>query len=756
MHTSIRKKIFFLVLVSLLLPITLIVFTYSIVYHKSMEKEIVARASLVVENFSKLSTDSLIIKDETDLTGHVESLMNMPEIIFVALYDNSGDVVVVEQKDDISAGNFKIKEKICRKVLTHSGNKAIDIIVPVYNDHKYVGCARVVFSLMELDRKLTEMNRKILISYLILGLFISMAIAFYLGSSIANPINKLVEMSKKIAGRNYSERIYISTGDEIQLLAESYNNMSEKIQSYIAELKDSADLIREKNDQIYMFKKFTETSNQGMGWVDRKGMVVYANTAFLKITGQNSLFDCKDKNLFMYYSGDMSPEVTHNILNEVLAKGNWDGEANLTTANNKTIRTYIHIFVLGNADESSPYLGFIINDITQLKELQEQLNQKNKMNAIGELAGGIAHDFNNMLAGILGGAELLEKKVKENKGHKYLEIINKSALRARELTEQLLTFARKKSSIYSPLDIHDIINDAVSLLERTIDKRIVIEKKLVSPDRTIVGDSSSLQNAFINLGINASHAIKDAGCITFETNQICIDPSDTKIRHFNLQPGSYIEVKVADTGVGIPPENVNRIFEPFFTTKPQGQGTGLGLSSVYGTVVRHNGAIYVQSEVGKGTIFYLLFPLSQETIRQYIDAVDIKNDITLKNKICVLVVDDEEVVRITMEDVLKEFGCDVILAENGQKAVEIFQQKSAQIDLVILDMNMPHMSGMECFEALHNINKNVKIIVSSGFANDEDIKKLYSTGLVSFIHKPILSSELYKEVVNALKVPKEK
>ena len=390
-----------------------------------------------------------------------------------------------------------------------------------------------------------------------------------------------------------------------------------------------------------------------------------------------------------------------------------------------------------------------LDDISEKVKLEEQLTHSHKMDAIGQLAGGVAHDFNNMLSAIIGAAQLLKSKQRglDQKGMGYVDMIMQSGTRAADLTTQLLAFGRKAEMASTAVDVHAVVDDTLAIFERTIDKKIKICVSKNADQHMVIGDNSQLQSALINLGINASHAMPEGGEITISTKNISLGKVYCDACQFNINPGDYIEIEVRDTGCGIPLENLQKIFEPFFTTKKLGKGTGLGLAAVYGTVQSHRGAINVYSEIGTGTSFQIYLPCTEEIHKPSQARMDI-----VSGSGQILLVDDEELIRIVANKMLEEMGYDVLLAENGQKAVEIFKKKHAEIDLVIMDMIMPEMNGHDAFIKMCEIDKNCKVLISSGFSKDENLEELKKLGLAGFIRKPYRDyqlSQLVAEILNA-------
>ena len=397
--------------------------------------------------------------------------------------------------------------------------------------------------------------------------------------------------------------------------------------------------------------------------------------------------------------------------------------------------------------DGSERVLLIATDITDYKRIEEQLQHSQKLNAIGQLAGGVAHDFNNVLAGILSSAELLEKYLPNDpKALRFQKIIMESAERAAGLTRKLLAFARRQQPASSVIDLHATLLDTIALLKSTIDRRVEVVVELQAEQHRIVGDPAQLQSAILNLGINASHAMPDGGTIIFSTRNVELDKVYCEISPFDLTPGMYLELEVRDTGSGISPADMPRIFEPFFTTKEQGKGTGLGLAAVYGTVQQHKGSVTVYSEVGNGTCFHLSLPLADdERVSKSKSQAKL-----LKGTGLILLVDDEEHMRVTAQAILEELGYDVMTACNGVEGLECFKKHNSKIDLVILDMVMPQMNGRDCFMAIRELAPNAKVILSSGFSREEDLDDMQYHGLAGFIRKPFRSIALSEVVYEAL------
>lgn len=388
-----------------------------------------------------------------------------------------------------------------------------------------------------------------------------------------------------------------------------------------------------------------------------------------------------------------------------------------------------------------------IDDITDRVQMEEALLQSRKMDAIGQLAGGVAHDFNNMLAGILNSVQMMSRETKDNeKQGKYLKIIKDASVRASDLTHKLLAFSRKSSKMSSPVHVHNAIRETFDILTRSVDKRINIQMDLNASSDTVIGDLSHLQSMFMNLGINAFHAMPNGGTMIFRTDLQNVTETEIEQNSLKISPGQFLKIEIEDTGTGIPNHLVDKIFDPFFTTKEQGKGTGLGLSSVYGTVMQHSGDICVSSIEQKGTTFTIFLPLSNNSISQ----LELDQSETTIGSGTILVIDDEEILRITTKDMLEEVGYSVMLAADGEQGVKIFKEHQSTIDLILLDMMMPVMTGRECFPLLKEIDPDIPVIMVSGFSKEADLKEIQAEGLIYFMEKPYDMVTLCNTINDAL------
>ena len=397
----------------------------------------------------------------------------------------------------------------------------------------------------------------------------------------------------------------------------------------------------------------------------------------------------------------------------------------------------------------------IFHDITELRaaekekeNLNTQLQQAQKMEAIGNLAGGVAHDFNNLLQVINGYTQLLMMdKAEEDPEYKSLNEIYKSSNRASELVRQLLLFSRKGDVVRKPLELNHEVENARRILERTIPKMVNIEVHPGGRLWTVMADPVQIEQILLNLGTNASDAMPDGGRLIIETQNVTLDEEYCQ-SYLDAQPGKYVLLTVTDTGQGIDDETKEKIFEPFFTTKEFGKGTGLGLASVYGIVKAHGGYIACYSEVGMGTAFKIYLPAiedHEEDSRKDSSPVIPKGGTEI-----ILLVDDVSSIRDLASRLLLKFGYTPLTAVSGEEALEIYSERRDEIDLIIIDLGMPGMGGHKCVQELLKINPDIKVIIASGYSINGQVKDTLEAGAKGCVGKPYQIHELLGKVRDVL------
>jgi signal transduction histidine kinase len=370
------------------------------------------------------------------------------------------------------------------------------------------------------------------------------------------------------------------------------------------------------------------------------------------------------------------------------------------------------------------------------RNLEKQLMQAQKMEAIGNLAGGIAHDFNNILMGMQGNASLMLLNMEANHPHyEKVRTIERYVESGAALTKQLLGFARGGKYEVKVTDLNDLILTTVRMFGRT-KKEIQIHRAGLKKVKPVEVDQSQIDQVLLNIFVNAWHAMPGGGDLFLKTQDVAINQSVTK--PYRIEKGPYVRLSITDTGIGMDQPTLQRIFEPFFTTKKMGRGTGLGLASAYGIVKNHGGFIDVESEPGKGTTFHIYLPASEKSV--VVDGE--RPEEIFKGKETVLLVDDEQMIIEVGQEILFALGYKVLVATNGYEAVQIFQKRWNAIDLVILDLIMPGLSGGETFDQMKNINPGINVLLCSGYSLNGQAMEILDRGCNGFIQKPFKLREL--------------
>ncbi len=444
---------------------------------------------------------------------------------------------------------------------------------------------------------------------------------------------------------------------------------------------------------------------------------------------------------------DLFPAITdvlQEILQAVLQTGEWQGELNLETREGKAI-TVASRWTLVRNDTGLPTSILIVDtDITEKKQLERQFLRAQRLESIGTLASGIAHDLNNILTPILAAAQLLQLKHPDldQRSNQLLDVLATNAKRGADLVKQVLSFARGVEGKQMILQVHHLITEVIKILRETFPKSITVLTNVPTDLWLVCGDSTQLHQVLMNLCVNARDAMPDGGSLTITAENRQIDEPYARM-NLEARVGSYIVITVADTGMGIAPEMIDRVFEPFFTTKQTGKGTGLGLSTALGILRSHGGFINVSSTVGQGTQFRLFLPavnaIAEPTINQ--------PEPQPGNRELILLVDDEAAIREVTKAALETYDFEVLVAQDGIEAIALYARHQAQISLVLMDIMMPAMDGATAIRTLQKMNPQVKVIATSGLTTNQKVSQ--TAGADAFLAKPYTTRELL-EVIHSL------
>ncbi len=386
----------------------------------------------------------------------------------------------------------------------------------------------------------------------------------------------------------------------------------------------------------------------------------------------------------------------------------------------------------------------VARDITHQKELENKLQQAQRMEAIGALAGGIAHDFNNMLMGIQGRVSLMKIKAQpDDPSIEHLDIITQLVRGSSGLTKQLLGIAKGGKYNPKPTNLNEIIKRVTKMFGRTR-KELIINWDLKNDLDTVEVDRNQFEQVLLNLFVNAWQAMPGGGALDIVTENVMLENSLANV--LNINAGHYVKVSVADTGIGMDEETIKQVFDPFFTTKDRARGTGLGLSSAYGIIDNHGGKLTAASRNVEGSIFNIFLPASNFNA---VPVADFTQSTVFGSGI-VLLVDDEEIIIQAGAEILKALGYEALVARGGRSAVELYEKHHEQIDLVILDMVMPDMNGGKVYELLRSINPDVRVLLSSGYSSDGKASAIMKQGCDGFIQKPFTLEHLSQKIKEIL------
>lgn len=392
-------------------------------------------------------------------------------------------------------------------------------------------------------------------------------------------------------------------------------------------------------------------------------------------------------------------------------------------------------------------LMLIMRNIEERRNLEAQLRQAQKMEAIGTLAGGIAHDFNNIMAAVRGYTELAHRRSKEESVRRDLNTVLNASQRAAALIEKILTFSRKQSEARAPIRIQEAANESIHLLRATLPATIQIETNIDEFAPSVLANQEQIQQIILNLGTNALHAMSNrAGVLSISL--ICQKiGSEVSWQHLHLQPGDYVRLSVGDSGCGMSPDTIERIFEPFFTTKEPGEGTGLGLAMVHGIMESHDGAISVESELGEGTTFHLYFPVHGVSV----DDLNLEEtEEPVGHGEHILFIDDEKLLAQLGKQALEVLGYEVTISYDPKEALQLLLDPQKVFDLVITDQTMPGMTGLELAKAVLRHKPDQRIVISTGYSATLTPAIVREAGILDMLHKPVSINSLSNVVHKAL------
>lgn len=698
-------------------------------YQDDFQQAVISEIKRTYYNQSKLQTYPLIIDSEGAIVVHPQ----LPTGFTGSEEKKIADRLLSTESDPFTANYKGISKWYCHRKF-EPWDWVITYAVPLQVKYQ---------SAVDLRWTLSTLIGVIFVTVLSI-------LMFMLARSIT-PIIHLTKISGKMAEGDFRQKLGIKEEikgkDEVSQLGRNFILLQESIEEKINSLNSEISEREKIEEQTRLLATVVEEATEGICITNLDGLITYVNPAWLEMHGFQLTDKVVGQNFKIFHTEEQYKNDVVACLKKVRTQKGCYAEVSHLHQDGSFFNTEMTILLLDAEKIQEPCIVALAQDITERKSIEERLRQSQKMDAIGQLAGGVAHDFNNMLAGIMGATELLKRsKNLGEKDKKYVDMIMDASERAADLTAKLSAFGRKGKTESKAVDIDTVVSNTLGIVQQTFNKNIRITTILEASETIVMGDHTGLQNALLNLCINASQAMPDGGNLTITTRNIHLNSVYCNTLPFTIKPGQYVNLEVTDTGSGIDDDNIEHVFEPFFTTKETGKGTGLGLASVYGMVEEHHGAITVSSEIGRGTTFHLMLPCSDESVGIIQDSSEV-SQISASGR--VLIVDDEEIIRSTGRALLEEIGCTVVTADNGRAGIDIFKKSPTEFDFIILDMIMPEMNGTEAFYAIKEIDPNAKIFVASGYTKEEKLDELEKHGLDGFILKPFKLDALIKLITHS-------
>ncbi len=487
------------------------------------------------------------------------------------------------------------------------------------------------------------------------------------------------------------------------------------------------------------YRTYVDNSPVAIFVSDETTKFIEVNNAACQLLGFN-----KDELL----SRSLTEIITENSLESIEKlkdEGFFRGET--CVINNKGKNVFIDIS--SNKLSENRYISFCI-DITEKQQLETQLYQSQKLESIGNLAAGIAHDFNNLLTVIMGNADLLRFKLPDDIFIiDLLEDIISASQTASELTRKMLLFSRKEAMDFIALNLNDSINDLLKILQRMIGENVTIKTDLADDLKILKGDKNNIEQVILNIASNARDAMTESGNLLISTKNLTIDETN-QIYIPHSRVGEFIVLSMEDNGVGISKDVLEKVFDPFYTTKEVGKGTGLGLSVVYGIVKKHNGWINVYSEIGHGSVFRIYLPvLYKYNNTQRKNETPSSLDIGKRNEKILFIEDNHSVLKFGKK-LLSEYGFIVNIANNAKEARKVFRENNFNYDLIVSDVILPDMNGVDLVEELKQKNNKIKVLMISGYADNKSRIKIKNNQNINFLSKPFNNNVFIQLIVDIL------
>jgi two-component system, cell cycle sensor histidine kinase and response regulator CckA len=711
--------------------------------HRLSESALQDKAGTIARITAYSASPAVLFGDSTELAQTVASAILDPDLSRIDVRDADGELL-------------ELREVPVRQGPRHTSARA-DIV----HDNRAIGSVEVTLSLARADAALarSRMGTGAVSSILfVLAILAAMAIS----AVVTEPVAKVSATASAIARGGALVHVHVESRDEVGALAASFNLMIDRLNAAQAELRTAnatleqrvqertAELRNEVRERARAeaelrvserrFRGIFESAGMGIALLDAHGHVVDANAALLR-----TVVTAEDHMVGTAFERHLEASDVPLFLTRLSRLRG--GTSNLESAPLQLVDSTgaIHAVVCtvsalaGSSPEEAAFI-VLIEDVTEQRQLEERFRQAQKLEAVGRLAGGIAHDFNNLLVTINGLADLLCTECSDPHIRRDLGAIRSAGERAAQLTGQLLAFSRRQVLQPQLVSMYEIVREVGGMLRRVIGEDIDLRLDLDENAGQVRADPGQLTQVIMNLAVNARDAMRGGG--TLEVRTAAVDVDDAVAARFDVHSrGSHLLLSVSDTGTGMDEETQTQIFEPFFTTKPVGEGTGLGLATVYGIVRQSLGGITVESEPGVGTTFHVLFPSASGAAARPADHARPEREPRPTDGETILVVEDELTVRNLIARVLRRQGYRVLEAANGEQALELARADTDGIALLLTDIVMPGMGGPDLARTFHELRPDTPVIFMSGYTPEAARAETFGEGS-AFLQKPMSPAAL--------------